>query len=231
MPPQRLQRLYLLRLLAPAVKHGIYNIYKPVGPTSHDIVNRIRKITGEKRVGHAGTLDPFAEGVLIVAVGREYTKKLGQFLKQDKTYRATIRLGATSDTYDRTGKITNTTDIKKTTRKQVAEVLKKFKGEIEQTPPAFSAIKIKGKKAYELARRGIIPQLKSRKVKIYNIKILKYAWPFLEIETKVSSGTYIRSLANDIGKELKTGGYLEKLIRTKVGKHRLTKSLSTNKLG
>jgi len=231
LPPQRLQRLYLLRLLAPAVKHGIYNIYKPVGPTSHDIVNRIRKITGEKRVGHAGTLDPFAEGVLIVAVGREYTKKLGQFLKQDKTYRATIRLGATSDTYDRTGKITNTTDIKKTTRKQVAEVLKKFKGEIEQTPPAFSAIKIKGKKAYELARRGIIPQLKSRKVKIYNIKILKYAWPFLEIETKVSSGTYIRSLANDIGKELKTGGYLEKLIRTKVGKHRLTKSLSTNKLG
>ncbi len=206
-------------------------------------------------MGHAGTLDPFAEGVLIVAVGREYTKKLGQFLKQDKTYQAVIRLGAVSDTGDLTGHIKQiesqeissgksailpTFDPRLVAREfsgrciadlpKVKETLKKFKGEIWQTPPSFSAIKIKGKKAYELARKGIIPELKPIKVNIYSIKILKYKWPFLEIETKVSSGTYVRSLANDIGKELKTGGYLEKLVRTKVGKYNLTKSLSTNKL-
>lgn len=213
------------------MKHGIYNVYKPAGPTSHDVINQIRKISGEKRVGHAGTLDPFAEGILIVAVGREYTKKLERFLRQDKTYRAIIRLGAFSNTYDCTGKITSTTKIKKTTRKQVTETLKKFKGEIEQTPPSFSAIKVKGKKAYELARHGIIPELKSRKIKIYSIKILKYKWPYLEIETKVSSGTYIRSLAHDLGKKLKTGGYLEKLIRTKIGRFSLTKSLLVSKIG
>ena len=206
------------------MKKGIYNIYKPTGPTSHDIINHIRKMSGEKRVGHAGTLDPFAEGVLIVAVGREYTKKLGQFLKQDKTYRAIIKLGATSDTYDLTGKITPTKNPVKPTKNEVTEVLKNFKGEIEQTPPAFSAIKIKGKKAYEFARKGIVTELKPRKIKIYSIKILKCKWPFLEIETKVSSGTYIRSLANDLGKLLKTGGYLEKLTRTAVGKHRIIES-------
>lgn len=220
------------------MKHGIYNIYKPPGPTSHDIVNQVRRISGDptsprqngatkgkEKVGHAGTLDPFAEGVLIVAVGREYTKKLGQFLKMDKTYRAVVRFGASSDTYDRTGKIVETKDAKKVTRKEITEVLKKFKGEIEQVPPPFSAIKIKGRKAYELARKGIVVNLKPRKIKIYSIKILKYKWPYLEIETKVSSGTYIRSLAHDIGKELKTGGYLEKLVRTKVGRFSINKSI------
>lgn len=216
------------------MKHGIYNIYKPSGPTSHDIVNQVRKISGEKRVGHAGTLDPFAEGVLIVAVGREYTKKLGQFLKMDKTYRATIKLGAFSDTYDCTGKIkiqgrtflkNQGPTFKKPSRKEITGVLKKFKGEIEQTPPPFSAIKIKGKKAYELARKGIMPDLKPRKIKIYSIKILKYRWPCLEIAVKVSSGAYIRSLAHDIGRELKTGGYLEKLVRTKIGNYLVKNSL------
>lgn len=223
------------------MKPGIYNIFKPSGPTSHDIVNLVRKISGERRVGHAGTLDPFAEGVLIVAVGREYTKKLGQFLKMDKTYKATIRLGAFSDTYDLTGKVIygsqqtpTTAEIANRgyyehrspiTKKDIIFTLKKFKGEIEQVPPPFSAIKIKGRKAYELARKGIDVKLKPRKRKIYSIKILKYKWPLLEIETKVSSGTYIRSLAHDLGKELKVGGHLEKLVRTKVGKHNLTHSL------
>ncbi|MDP3731076.1 MAG: tRNA pseudouridine(55) synthase TruB [bacterium] len=214
-------------------KPGIYNIYKPPGPTSHDIVDLIRKLSGEKRVGHAGTLDPFAEGVLIVAVGREYTRQLGRFLKQDKTYRAIIRLGAETETGDLTsppksypharldlGK--NRLDLGK---KEILEVLKKFKGEIEQVPPAFSAIKIKGRRAYELARKGIAPELKARRVKIYSIKILRYYWPDLEIETKVSSGTYIRSLAKDIGQALQTGGYLEKLIRIKIGRFDIKKSL------
>ena len=200
--------------------HGIYNIYKPPGPTSHDIVDQVRKLSGEKRVGHAGTLDPFAEGVLIVAVGREYTKQLGKFLKQDKTYQAVIKLGATSDTGDSTGtsRLSRLNLDNRPNQKEIWEVLKNFQGEIEQIPPVFSAIKIKGRKAYELARKGIAPDLKPRKVKIYSLKILKYRWPYLEIETKVSSGTYIRSLAHDIGQALQTAGYLEKLVRTKIGR-------------
>ena len=207
------------------LKHGIYNIYKPAGPTSHDMVDRVRKLSGIKRVGHAGTLDPFAEGVLIVAVGREYTKQLGKFLKQDKTYRAVIHLGAESDTGDPTGNIIEVQPQLKPALKEVREILKQFKGEIEQIPPAFSAIKIKGRKAYELARKGIRLDLKPRKVRIYTIKILKYRWPYLEIETRVSSGTYIRSLAKDIGQALKTGGYLKKLIRTKIRRFNIEKSL------
>ena len=212
------------------MKSGIYNIFKPAGPTSHDIINQVRKMSGEKRVGHAGTLDPFAEGVLIVAVSREYTKKLGQFLKQDKTYRTTVRLGAESDTFDLTGKIKNIDVKQKPSKKEILKTLDKFIGEIEQIPPSFSAIKIKGKKAYELARKGIVPNLKPRKVKIYSIKILKYKWPYLEIETKVSSGTYIRSLAHDLGQTLKIGGYLEKLVRIKTGSFNLQKSLRLYKV-
>ena len=212
------------------MKSGIYNIFKPAGPTSHDIINQVRKMSGEKRVGHAGTLDPFAEGVLIVAVGREYTKKLGQFLKQDKTYRTTVRLGAESDTFDLTGKIKNIDVKQKPSKKEILKTLDKFIGEIEQIPPSFSAIKIKGKKAYELARKGIVPNLKPRKVKIHSIKILKYKWPYLEIETKVSSGTYIRSLAHDLGQTLKIGGYLEKLVRIKTGSFNLQKSLRLYKV-
>lgn len=222
------------------MKPGIYNIYKPSGPTSHDMVDKIRKLSrnptshkatqGREKVGHAGTLDPFAEGVLIVAIGRAYTRKLGQFLKMDKTYRTTIRLGATSDTDDLTGKIMLIPNAKKVTRRQVTMAIKKFIGKIKQTPPAFSAIKIKGKKAYELARRGITPELKPRPVKIYAIKILKYRWPFLEITTKVSSGTYIRSLARDLGQALGIGGYLEKLTRTKVGRFNLTKSINLDNI-
>lgn len=206
------------------ISPGIYNVYKPPGPTSHDMVDKIRKLSRE-RVGHAGTLDPFAEGVLVVAVGKEYTKKLGQFLKLDKTYRATIKLGATSDTDDLTGQIMLRPKVKTMTRQQITAAIKKFVGEIYQTPPVFSAIKIKGKKAYELARRGLIPELKPRPVKIYSLKILKYRWPFLEIAVKVSSGTYIRSLARDLGQALGIGAYLEKLIRTSVGRYRLEKSL------
>lgn len=225
------------------MKPGIYNIYKPPGPTSHDVVDQIRKLSGISRVGHAGTLDPFAEGVLIVAVGREYTKQLGKFLKQDKTYRATIRLGATSDSGDPTGKISRLSLEKIPAIKEVEKVLKSFVGEIEQVPPAFSAIKIhpvksgkagtakqlfdgvKSVRAYKLARQGIFPKLKPRQVTIYSLKIIKYHWPYLEVETEVSSGTYIRSLAQDIGQTLKTGGYLEKLIRLKVGRFNLKKSL------
>lgn len=207
--------------------HGIYNIYKPAGPTSHDMVDLVRKLSGEKRVGHAGTLDPFAEGVLIIAIGREYTKQLDQFLKKDKTYVATLHLGAISDTGDPTGRILPypTTyevvkfgkTVEKPTRQEIRTVLKKFVGEIEQTPPAYSAIQIAGKRAYALARKGLAPKLTPRQITIYSIKLLSYRWPNLKIETKVSSGTYIRSLATDIGEVLKTGAYLTELIRISIG--------------
>ena len=209
------------------LKHGIYNIYKPAGPTSHDMVDLVRKLSGEKRVGHAGTLDPFAEGVLIIAVGREYTKQLDQFLKKDKTYIATLRLGASSDTGDITGKLTprGSTSEERPTREEVVAVLKKFVGEIAQTPPAYSAIQVAGQRAYALARQGLTPKLAPRKITIYSLKLLSYRWPNLKIETKVSSGTYIRVLAEDIGETLKTKAYLTKLIRTSVSDFKVNSSL------
>jgi len=204
---------------------NILFINKHAGPTSHDIVDKVRRLTGERRVGHAGTLDPFAEGLLIILVGREATKRQSEFMKLDKEYIATLHLGAETDTQDLTGKPIkskfpppkNNSQIP--SLKTVQSILKNFKGEIEQVPPIYSAIKIKGKKAYELARRGEKVELKPRKIKIYDIKILDYKWPLLKLKIKCSSGTYIRSLARDIGRTLNTGAYLEKLVRTKIGKY------------
>lgn len=218
---------------------NILLINKPSGPTSHDIVDRVRKITGEKRVGHAGTLDPFAEGLLIVLAGREATKRQSEFMKLDKEYVATLRLGRESDTGDLTGKfqMSNVPCLPagKIQMSKIKEILKLFIGEIDQVPPEYSAIKIKGKKAYELARKGEKVDLKPRKIKIYDIKILEYQWPLLKLKINCSSGTYIRSLARDIGRKLKCaagrslvpcGAYLEKLVRTKIGRYSLGSALS-----
>lgn len=208
---------------------GILIINKFPGPTSHDIVDKIRKITGIKRVGHAGTLDPFAEGVLIVLIGKA-TKLQSRFMEMPKTYVATLRFGATSDTYDKTGKITMLKAQPPTSESKIQNTIKQFIGEIKQVPPAFSAVKIKGKKAYELARKGIKPELKPRKVKIYEVEPRKYKWPYLEIEVKCGKGTYIRSLAHDIGQKLSCGAYLEKLIRTRIGKFDIDNSVRIDKL-
>ncbi len=214
---------------------GILIINKPAGPTSHDIVDEIRKISGIRQVGHAGTLDPFAEGVLIILVSKA-TKLQSKFMAMPKTYIATLRLGATSDTYDKTGNIIPMCEAEPHTLNAegsascIKTVLKQFIGEIEQTPPIYSAIKIKGHKAYELARKGIKPKLKPRKVKIYEVKPRKYQWPYLEIEVKCGKGTYIRSLANDIGKKLGCDAYLEKLIRTEIGKFNIKNSIKLNEL-
>lgn len=160
-------------------------------------------------------------------------------MEMPKTYVATLRLGATSDTYDTTGiksQITSTLPCRQAGKSQtifksqIQEILNSFIGEIEQMPPAFSAIKIKGKKAYELARKGIKPELKPRKVKIYNIELLDYKWPKLKIEVKCGKGTYIRSLANDVGEKLSCGAYLEKLIRTQIGKFNIDNSVRIDKL-
>ena len=205
----------------------ILNINKPTGITSHDVVDKVRKITGERRVGHAGTLDPFAEGVLVIGVRRESTKQLGDISKSsEKEYIATLELGKVSTTGDPEGKITETADKKQLTfdRVEIEKILEKFQGEIEQVPPIYSAIKIKGEPAYKKARRGEKFTLPKRKIKIYEIELLEWKSPFLKIRVVCSSGTYIRSLAEDIGKRLNVGAYLKELVRTRVGTFTLQES-------
>lgn len=195
-------------------------IDKPKGITSHDVVDRVRKITSERRVGHAGTLDPNATGLLIVGVGREATKKLGEVAKKTrKTYEAEIFLGEERDTDDAEGMVVSKAKgLLPPGKNEVRKILASFTGDQKQTPPAFSALKIKGKKAYELARKGEKIKLKPRKIMIYSIKLVDYQYPILKIKTTVSSGTYIRALARDIGKKLSCGAYLRNLRRTRIGK-------------
>lgn len=201
---------------------GIFAVYKPKGPTSHDVINRLRRETGVKKIGHAGTLDPLASGVLVVGVGREATKRLGTIVKKEKEYLAKIRLGMTSTTDDEEGEkkesavVAGLTNAKRLL-KEVEEAVAKFQGEILQTPPIYSAIKIKGQPAYKMARKGQTPKLKTRKVLIKEIEILKYKWPYLKLRVVTGPGVYIRALARDIGKELKVGGYLVELERIRVG--------------
>lgn len=198
-------------------------VNKPKGITSHDVVDAVRKATGVKKVGHAGTLDPNATGLLIVGVGREATRGLGEIAKNmKKVYEAEILLGATSDTDDAEGKIVHTNPAgSKPSRKEVKKIVKSFTGEQMQKPPEYSAIKIRGRKAYQLARQGKKVELEPRKIKIYSIKLLEYTYPVLTIECVVSSGTYIRALARDIGDKAGTGAYLNNLRRTSVGQYKL----------
>ena len=209
---------------------GFILINKPSGMTSHDVVDELRKITKIRKIGHAGTLDPFATGLLILGIGREFTKKLSIFQKKDKEYIATLRLGAESDTFDRDGKIVERVVEKIPEREEVEKVLKSFLGEIEQIPPAFSAKKVRGRKLYELARKGIKVEPKPQKVKIYEISILEYKFPYLKIKVKCSSGTYIRSLASDIGKKLGCGAYVDELVRTKIGEFSIENAVEPSKL-
>jgi tRNA pseudouridine55 synthase len=231
------------------MKSRIIAIHKPKGPTSHDVVNQIRKITGEKRVGHAGTLDPLASGVLVVGIGREATKQLGTIVEKEKEYVATIKFGETSTTDDEEGektKISNTpTSLKlrgihaavfpilsKTASGQIPNNTKiqnsinKFIGTIEQIPPKYSAIKINGKEAYKYARKGKEVEMKVRNVVIHSINVESYVYPFLVIRVICGPGVYIRSLARDIGEVLGTGAYLADLIRTRVGKYVIADALT-----
>jgi tRNA pseudouridine55 synthase len=207
-------------------------INKPKGWTSHDVVNRIRKITGIKKVGHGGTLDPNATGLLILGIGRESTKKLsGPLLHKDKTYIAEIVLGEERDTDDVQGIVTKKYLIKKNPNLEFVEkTLKTFIGDQMQTPPDYSAIKIKGKEAFKLARAGMGFKLQPRSAKIYTIVLKKYKFPLLVIEVNVSSGTYIRSLARDLGKKLNTGAFLTNLQRVKIGNSLLSDASDLDKL-
>jgi len=195
---------------------GIFAVNKPLGMTSHDVVALVRKKTGVKRVGHGGTLDPMAEGVLVIAVGRENTKTLVQYVKGEKEYIAEIQLGATSTTDDREGEIQNANVIDIPDMEKIVETIKKFVGQIDQTPPIYSAIKVQGKPAHRRVRAGQDVTLNSRTVIIHSIILDHYEYPVLKLKVATGPGVYIRALARDIGKELATGGYLKSLIRTRV---------------
>ncbi len=200
-------------------------IDKPVTWTSFDAVNFIRtKLRAAKpenrniKVGHAGTLDPFATGLLIIGIGRDATKDLDTFKNLPKKYLATVRLGATSDTDDPTGNVVENkcTPIE---LDKIQTALKKFIGEQMQIPPAHSAKKINGRRAYKFARAGKDPELKPQPIEIYDIKLLEYAWPNLKIEVSCAAGTYIRALARDLGVELGCGAYCLALTRIAIGNH------------
>ena len=203
---------------------GFLNIYKPIGMTSHDVISVLRKLTKIKQIGHSGTLDPFAEGVLPVAIGK--AARLIEYLPDDKEYLATVQFGANTATYDREGDVTETFD-KKVTRSEVIEALKQFEGEISQFPPIYSAIKVKGKKLYEYARNGEDVEIQSRKVTIHKIELKDFDGEnqTAQILVSCSKGTYIRSIAYDLGKTLGCGAYLTKLIRTKAGNFTVEKSV------
>lgn len=205
--------------------NGILLIDKHVGISSFGIVAKvkrtIREQTGQKvKIGHTGTLDPLASGLLILVLG-SYTKRASEFSKLDKTYEVELTLGATSVTGDAEGPITPTKNVNsyqiERSFKKVTEALNSFVGEIQQTPHAHSAIKVGGQRAYKLARAGKTPKIEPRKVTIYSIENVRYKYPKLSFVTEVSSGTYIRSLAQDIGEKLGTGAYVSALRRTKIG--------------
>lgn len=207
---------------------GILLIDKPAEMSSFGVVARIRRVLSEQankkvKVGHTGTLDPFATGLMILVIGKE-CKNAGNYSKLDKVYEATIRLGQTSSTGDPEGEITDqisNLNFQIPNREQVEKVTSQFVGEIQQRPPIFSAIKIAGQRAYKLARDGKEVEIPERTVTIHSLEIVDYAYPELKIRTHVSSGTYIRSLADDIGKALGTGAYCTQLRRTVINKWRV----------
>ena len=202
---------------------GIIAVNKPKGMTSHDVVSYVKRSLNAKKVGHAGTLDPQAEGVLVILVG-DATKRQKEFMSQEKEYVAEIKLGAESTTDDIEGEIKTHSVKKQPTSDDVGDVINQFIGEIEQIPPLYSAVKVGGRAAYNRARRGEKFELKPKKVMIKEIKIISYKWPKLKIKVVCSSGTYIRSLARDIGKKLLVEGYLAGLVRTRSGRFTITQA-------
>lgn len=208
---------------------GVLVVDKPIGLTSHDVVQIIRRGTGIRRAGHTGTLDPRASGVLVVLIGPAV--RLSEYVAaSDKRYQATIRLGSATDTYDSEGAVTETNAWENITEEEFNRVLQKFVGEIEQVPPPYSAVKVKGKKAYDLAREGEEVELTPRIIQVYHLEVLEWAPPEVVIDVYCSSGTYVRSLANDLGKELGCGAHLIGLRRTKSGKFTLRDAIPLRKL-
>jgi len=200
---------------------------KPIERTSFDVVRKIRNMIHIKKVGHAGTLDPLATGLLILCTGK-FTKKINEYMAQEKEYTGTFTLGATTPTYDLESKPVNFKDTSLITREKIFEATKQFIGEIMQVPPAHSAIKIDGKRVYELARQGKEVKLEPRKLVIKEFQITKIEMPVVSFKVVCSTGTYIRSLAHDFGAALGCGAYLSSLCRTRIGEHKLEDAKTMN---
>lgn len=233
-----------------AMKDEILLVDKPAGMSSFGVVARVRRKLSEEagivevrgkdgemrqkrqkvKVGHAGTLDPFATGLLILLVGKA-TRRAEEFLKLDKEYVTTVKLGAASTTGDIEGEITEQVVHEKPNKEAVEKCVEKLVGENWQTVPAFSAVKINGQRAYKLARAGKQVEMPRRKVQIYELEVLCYEWPELELRCKVSSGTYIRALGEEIGEKLGVGGYLTSLRRTQIGEYRIEEAKTLAELG
>jgi tRNA pseudouridine55 synthase len=207
---------------------GFINVYKEQGFTSFDVVAKLRGILKQKKIGHTGTLDPLAEGVLLVCLGQA-TKMCDLLIEKNKTYRCVMLLGQTTDTEDVSGKVLSTCDNIPETE-QVVDTLLSFKGEYEQIPPMYSAIKVNGKKLYEYARAGIEIERQPRHVEIYNINIEQVELPRVTFTVSCSKGTYIRSLCRDIGDKLGCGAVMERLIRTEVKDFRIEDSLTLSQI-
>jgi tRNA pseudouridine55 synthase len=208
---------------------GFLNLAKPAGPTSHDMVNLVRRLFRQRRVGHGGTLDPLAQGVLPMAIGRA-TRLLSFLQHEKKVYRAEIELGVSTTTYDRGGEVTVECAVPSLSRAELEQALYPFRGEIEQVPPAFSAIRLEGRRFYERARAGeqVLPP--PRSVQIYRLELLSWEDPRLTLEVACGSGTYIRSLAHDLGQVLGCGAHLVALVRLQVGPFHLTEALNPEDL-
>lgn len=211
-------------------KELILNIFKPPALTSFDVIRAVRKEGAIKKAGHAGSLDPFATGVLLVCLG-DSTKKISELMELKKEYEGVMEFGTITDTYDAYGKIKEIKPVKRYSPDLLERLFSKFIGKIMQIPPMYSAVKYSGVPLYKIARAGREVERKPKEVKIYSLKILKYESPFLTFKITCSKGTYIRSLAYDIGQRLGCGSYLKSLTRTKVGKYSIRDSLFLGDLG
>src|SRR3989337_2479213 len=213
----------------PSPVSGVLVVDKPVGLTSHDVVQIIRRGTGIRRAGHTGTLDPRASGVLVILIGPAV--RLSEYVSaSDKRYQATIRLGSSTDTYDAEGTVTGLSSEEHISEDKFFDILQTFVGEIEQVPPPYSAVKVKGRKAYEMAREGEEVNLEPRMIQVFSLEVLEWAPPEVVIDVYCSSGTYVRSLANDLGSELGCGAHLIGLRRTKSGKFTLRDAVPLRRL-
>ena len=209
--------------------HGIINVYKEKGYTSHDVVAKLRGIAGQKKIGHTGTLDPDATGVLPVCLGKA-TKVCDLLTDKDKTYEATLLLGKSTDTQDVSGEVLSEKDTNALTDEEVRAVIESFVGDYEQIPPMYSALKVNGKKLYELAREGKVIERKARPVVIHEIVVKEMDLPHVKMRVHCSKGTYIRTLCNDVGAKLGCGGCMEALERTKVGRFEMKDSLKLEEI-
>ena len=208
---------------------GILVIDKPQGLTSHDCVKKIRKRFGIRKVGHAGTLDPLATGILIMLLGKA-TRRFLDFSSFDKEYEATLILGTSTDTGDILGRIINTSPFEQINLEMLKDVFSRFKGEIEQIPPMFSALKYQGKRLYQLARRGIVVPLAPRKVFIHNLILTRYSSPEVDFRVKCSKGTYVRKLAEDLGNALGCGGCISRIRRITLGPFKIEEAVKLEEI-